>query len=167
MRVLAAIRTGAMWNIAESASLGVRFSFRRSLTPSATFWRYPRPMWVGRSFRLKGQNGRDQMETMIPYRAWRRRPDGRPPEPFREPPKRRDHDRDREDDLVHDPDDRAGEDLACGEQVRDQRRAHLSISPTQTSMDPRIDTTSASLFPRSMRGVAAMEQKMGLRIFTR
>ena len=71
-----AIRTGAVWNIAESAFAGVMFSFWSSFTPSATFWRYPRPRWVGLFRRFahqeKGQNGRDQMLIMIPYRSWRR-----------------------------------------------------------------------------------------------
>jgi len=61
-----------MWNIAESAFRGVMFSFWRSLTPSAMFCRYPVPRCVGRPARLKGQNGRDQIEIMMPYRSWRR-----------------------------------------------------------------------------------------------
>src|SRR6267378_4687986 len=43
-----------------------------SFTPSARFWRYPRPLWVGRCTRLNGQNGRDHTEIMMPYRSWRR-----------------------------------------------------------------------------------------------
>jgi hypothetical protein len=66
MSVEAAMRTGEMWNIAESAFLGVMFSFWMSFTPSARFCRYPAPRWVGLCVRLKGQNGRDQMEIMIP-----------------------------------------------------------------------------------------------------
>src|SRR2546428_12246463 len=71
-----AIRTGAVWNIAESAFAGVMFSFWRSFTPSATFCRYPRPRWVGLFLRFahheNGQKGRDQMLIIIPYRSWRR-----------------------------------------------------------------------------------------------
>ena len=39
MTVDEAMRTGAVWNIAESAFAGVMFSFWSSFTPSATFWR--------------------------------------------------------------------------------------------------------------------------------
>src|SRR5207247_966708 len=71
-------------------------------------------------------------------------------------------------DLIDDPDDREDEDFAHPKQTRDQGRTrHLSISPTQTSTDPRIATESASLLPRSMMGVAAIVQNTGLRIFTR
>src|SRR3990170_7246385 len=65
-----AMRTGAVWNIGESAFAGVMFSFWRSFTPSATFWRYPRPLWVGLFRRFahheNGQNGRDHTLIMIP-----------------------------------------------------------------------------------------------------
>src|SRR6266581_1559666 len=88
-------------------------------------------------------------------------------EPLRQSHQRRNQTRERVQDLVDDPDDREDEDLADAEQIRDQRRTHLSISPTQTSTDPRIATESASLLPRSMMGVAAIVQKTGLRIFTR
>src|SRR5216117_4189670 len=88
-------------------------------------------------------------------------------EPLGESGERRDQPRERIEDLVDDPDNREDEDFAQVEQIRDQRRTHLSISPTQTSTEPRIATESASLLPRNMIGVAAIVQKTGLRIFTR